>query len=153
MSTIVPPPPPADPATRALFEQFAGPDTFLGRVLTGPSGLFAYDEMWNTRAMHAAELPSSNGIADARSVARMYAATVGEVDGVRLLDPATVSAATVTSRSRGPDKVIMYPMRFGLGFLLPPTLVPGAGPAAFGHAGAGGSLGFADPDRASGSAT
>ena len=84
-----------DPAAQALFEQFAGPDTFLGRTLTGPSGLFHYDEMWNTRAIHAAELPSSNGIADARSVARMYAATVGAVDGVRLLEPATVAAATV----------------------------------------------------------
>ncbi len=94
--------------------------------------------------MHAAELPSSNGIADARSVARMYAATTGYIDGVRLLEPNTVATACEV-QSDGPDKVIMYPMRFGLGFILPPGLGP-TGPRAFGHAGAGGSLGFADPD-------
>jgi CubicO group peptidase (beta-lactamase class C family) len=145
VSTVIPPEASADPAAQALFEQFAGPDTFLGRTLTGPSGLFHYDEMWNTRAIHAAELPSSNGIAEARAVARMYAATVGAVDGVRLLEPATVAAATEV-QAEGPDKVVMFPMRYGLGFMLPPT-VPSPGPRAFGHAGAGGSLGFADPDR------
>jgi CubicO group peptidase (beta-lactamase class C family) len=145
VSTVIPPEASTDPAAQALFEQFAGPDTFLGRTLTGPSGLFHYDEMWNTRAIHAAELPSSNGIADARAVARMYAATVGDVDGVRLLEPLTVAAATEV-QAEGPDKVVMFPMRYGLGFMLPPT-VPSPGPHAFGHAGAGGSLGFADPDR------
>ena len=34
----------------------------------------------------------------------------------------------------------------GLGFALPPMLGPACGPASFGHPGAGGSLGFADPD-------
>ena len=41
----------------------------------------------DTPRMHAAEVPAVNGIGDARSVARMYAACVGEVDGVRLLTP------------------------------------------------------------------
>jgi len=75
----------------------------------------------------------------------MYAATIGHVDGVRLLDAGTVAAACAV-QSDGPDKVIMYPMRFGLGFILPPGL-GSTGPRAFGHAGAGGSLGFADPDH------
>jgi CubicO group peptidase (beta-lactamase class C family) len=145
VATMVPPEQPADPEARALVEQLSGPDTFLGKVMAGPSGLFAYDDMWNTRPLHAAELPSSNGIADARSVARMYAATTGDVDGVRVLDADTVGAACAV-QSDGPDKVIMYPMRFGLGFILPPGLGP-TGPRAFGHAGAGGSLGFADPDH------
>jgi CubicO group peptidase (beta-lactamase class C family) len=145
VSTIIPPEPPTDPEARALVEQFTGPDTFLGKVMSGPSGLFAYDDMWNTRPLHAAELPSSNGVADARSVARMYAATVGDVDGVRLLEPRTIAAACEV-QSDGPDKVILYPMRFGLGFILPPGL-GSTGPRAFGHAGAGGSLGFADPER------
>ena len=58
-----------------------------GDALTGPSNLFHYDEMWNTRQLHAPELPSSNGIASARAIARLYAATVGEVDGHRVLAP------------------------------------------------------------------
>jgi len=120
------------------------PDSLLTRVMTGPSALFNYDQRWNTRPYHAAELPSSNGVASARAMARMYAATVGEVDGVRLLRPETVAAATVV-RSDGTDLVTLQPSRFGAGFALPPMIGAAAPPGAFGHPGAGGSLGFADP--------
>ncbi len=74
----------------------------------------------------------------------MYAAAIGEVDGMRLLRPETVAAACVLQAS-GPDKVLLLPTTFGLGFMLPPTLAPDAAPSAFGHPGAGGSLGLADP--------
>jgi CubicO group peptidase (beta-lactamase class C family) len=50
-------------------------------------------------------------------------------------------------QSEGDDAVLAVPTRFGLGFTLPPMLSPVAGPASFGHPGAGGSLAFADPDR------
>ena len=130
---------------REAIAHFFGPDTMLGRVLSGPSNLFAYDERWNRRAFHAAEMPSSNGIGTARAIARLYAALAGEVDGVRLLRPETVALAR-TVEAEGPDAVIMIPTRFGLGFMLPPTLSLGAAPTAFGHPGAGGSLGFADPE-------
>lgn len=119
--------------------------TLLGRVMGGPAGLFGYDDMWNTRRMRAAQLPSTNGHGDARSLARMYAACLGSVDGVRLLEPATVARATEV-RSSGKDCVIGQPLSFGLGFALAPTFGPVPGPAAFGHSGAGGSTAFADPD-------
>ena len=90
-------------------------------------------------------MPSSNGVGDARSLARLYAATIGEVDGRRLLAPETVARACVV-QSEGPDKIILLPTRFGLGYCLPPMLGPQCGPRAFGHPGAGGSLGFADPE-------
>jgi CubicO group peptidase (beta-lactamase class C family) len=122
-------------------------DSLLRRVMVGPSDLFAggYDESWNTRPLRAAEMPSSNGIGDARSIARFYAALVGAVDGVRVLRPATVAQATEV-QSSGTDQVLGVEMTFGLGYLLQPTVAPGAGRAAFGHSGAGGSLGFADPE-------
>jgi len=119
--------------------------TLLREAIPNPGGLFAYDERWNTRPFHAAELPSSNGIGDARSLARLYASLIGEVDGVRLLKPETVDAAR-TPQARGTDQVLMIETAYGLGFMLPPSLDQHAGPAAFGHAGAGGSLAFADPD-------
>lgn len=127
------------------LEELLGADSLASRVLTGPSGLFAYDEMWNRPDVLAAEMPSSNGVGDARSLARLYAAVIGEVDGVRLLAPETVLAAR-TVQAEGPDKVLVLPSRFGLGFTLPPMLVQGCGKGSFGHPGAGGSLAFADPE-------
>ena len=90
-------------------------------------------------------MPSSNGIGDARSLARLHAGLIGEVDGHRLLAPSTVGTATEV-QSSGPDRVLGVDMTFGSGYLLQPQVAPGAGPAAFGHAGAGGSLAFADPE-------
>jgi CubicO group peptidase (beta-lactamase class C family) len=145
LATIIPPDPPEDPQVRELMEAFTAPGTMTGDALTGPSDLFHYDELWNTRRLHAPELPSSNGIGSAHAIARMYAATVGEVDGHRVLSAATVARACATE-SDGNDRVIGVPMRFGLGFSLGPSLPPACGARAFGHAGAGGSLGFADPD-------
>lgn len=134
-------PPVIDPATQEVMDAFMGPDTLLGQVLSGPSGLFGYDDMWNRPEVLAAEMPSSNGVGTARAVARMYAALVGEVDGVRLLDADAVAAA-IEVRSSGPDHVLGVPMSFGSGFMSPS---PSGPPGSFGHDGAGGSLGLADP--------
>jgi CubicO group peptidase (beta-lactamase class C family) len=118
----------------------------LARVFDNPSGLFNYDEMWNRRALHAAELPSSNGIGDARALARLYASCIGEgVDGVRTLRPETVAAAT-TTHVRGPDAVLGIVTEFGLGFMLGASFGAANPASVFGHAGAGGSLAFGDPD-------
>lgn len=144
VATLYAPPEPEDPKHRALLARFTGPDTFLGQVLSGPSNLFAYGPMWNTRSLRAAEMPSSNGIGDARALARVYAAAAGEVDGVRLLAPETIARASAVEAD-GPDAVIRMPTRFGLGFMLPPTLSAACRAGSFGHPGAGGSLGFADP--------
>ena len=128
----------------ALLRQL-GPGLLLARVFSNPSDLFGYNEMWNTRELHAAELPSSNGIGDARSLARLYASCVGEVDGVRLLQPSTIAAATV-EQACGKDEVLMIESCFGLGFMLGKSFGAANARSAFGHAGAGGSLAFADPD-------
>jgi CubicO group peptidase (beta-lactamase class C family) len=103
------------------------------------------------RAYYGLEVPSAFGIGNARSLARMCAAVFGEVDGVRLLSPAMVAAATtpqtdglpalVESGTAGPD------IRFGLGYQLASPSMPGLGPASFGHTGAGGRLSLADPDH------
>lgn len=145
VARMIPPREPDDPEVRAVMETLLAPGTLMGDALNGPSGLFHYDEMWNTRALRAAELPSSNGITTARSLARLYAATVGEVDGTRVLAADTVARAR-TAEIDGTDAVLGIPMRYGLGFALGPSLPPACGPAAFGHPGAGGSLAFADPE-------
>jgi CubicO group peptidase (beta-lactamase class C family) len=49
VAAMVPPKPQTDPAVLDLMNRFMGPDTLTGKVMTGPSNLFHYDEMWNTR--------------------------------------------------------------------------------------------------------
>ncbi|MFA5786080.1 MAG: serine hydrolase domain-containing protein [Actinomycetota bacterium] len=100
---------------------------------------------FDAREVHAAELPASNGIGTARALSRMYAALIGEVDGIRLLDPATVERAR-TSQARGPDGTLIVPTNWGLGFQLSIESNLLSGPGAFGHNGLGGSLAFAHPE-------
>jgi CubicO group peptidase (beta-lactamase class C family) len=91
-------------------------------------------------------MPAANGITDARSLARMYAGCIGEVDGVRLLTEARMRDAS-TQRTVGPNIVLLnLDLQFGLGYFVRSSLINVGGPASFGHAGAGGSLGWADPD-------
>lgn len=100
----------------------------------------------NSRAVHAAEMPAANGITTARSLSRMYAAMIGEVDGVRLLSDAAVDEARLP-QSDGPDRVLQLPTRFGLGFMLhSPPGFDLLDRGSFGHGGSGGSLGFAAPE-------
>jgi CubicO group peptidase (beta-lactamase class C family) len=142
LARVIPPDPLEDPAALEVAASTA--DTLFGKAAKGPGDLFAYDERWNTRPFHAAEMPSSNGVASGRALARMYAATVSDVDGIRLLGPDTIRRATVV-QSEGMDEVLGWPTNVGLGFALPPSLGPECPPGSFGHPGAGGSLGFADP--------
>ncbi len=147
VSTLEAVPPPEDPNVAALMEQFMGPGTTVWKALTVNGALTTTgdENAFNTRAVHATEMPAANGITTARSLARMYAATVGPVDGVRLVDAATVEAARAEAVN-GPDAVLVFPSQFGMGFMLHGTLTPMFSGASFGHAGAGGSLGYADVD-------
>jgi CubicO group peptidase (beta-lactamase class C family) len=122
-----------------------GESSLMARVMNGPSNLFDYNEMWNEPAILQAEMPSSNAVATARSLAKFYAALIGEVDGIRLLQAQTVKAACEV-QSEGPDKIVMAPVKFGSGYSLPPFLSPPCKDSCFGHPGAGGSMAFADPE-------
>jgi CubicO group peptidase (beta-lactamase class C family) len=98
----------------------------------------------NTPAWQDAELPSANMHADARSVARVYAELAA--GGGSVLDGGVLAQA-IAEASAGEDIVLGRPSRFGLGFqLTQPERPLGPSPLAFGHFGAGGSVGFADPE-------
>jgi len=103
----------------------------------------------NTREWRGAEIPAANAQTNARALARLYGALScgGTVDGVHVLRPETIDRARVEQAS-GPDAVLFgYPTRFALGFMLPPEGRGfGPNPNVFGHPGAGGSIGMADPD-------
>jgi CubicO group peptidase (beta-lactamase class C family) len=135
-----------DPEVRALVNEFMGPDTLLGKALFAPDGAFSEPDVWNSRALHAAEIPAAGGVGDARSLARMYSACIGTVDGVRLIDDEQLRRAT-TQLTTGPNTILLdMDIQFGLGFMLRSTLIELGGPRSFGHFGAGGSVGWADPD-------
>ncbi|MDZ4825784.1 MAG: serine hydrolase, partial [Actinomycetota bacterium] len=117
----------------------------LGKALTA-GGAFQDTGVFNTRAVHAAEVPAAGGIGDARSIARMYAAVIGEVDGIRLLSPEQVKIASA-QRTSGPNIVILnLDLQFGLGFIVQSSLMQLGGPQSFGHFGLGGSAGWCDPE-------
>jgi CubicO group peptidase (beta-lactamase class C family) len=84
------------------------------------------------------------GVGTARALARIYAACIGEVDGVRLLRPDTLAAAMAT-QAQGEDLTLVYETHYGTGFQLPFPFRPMAGDGSFGHYGSGGSVGFANP--------
>lgn len=101
----------------------------------------------NSPEWRAAEIPSTNGHGTARGIARVYAALAngGAIDGVEILSGAMLAAAT-EEQSFGPDRILERESRFALGFQLPQAERRlGPNDEAFGHFGAGGSLGFCDP--------
>jgi CubicO group peptidase (beta-lactamase class C family) len=132
-----------------MVDQFIGPESSLGKSLGAPGNAFSADKgfaAFNDPAIWSAAIPAANGITDARSLARLYAACVGEVDGFRLLDDDTVTRA-IERQTEGVDKIIMeLDLHWGLGFMVPSTFLKLGGPRSFGHYGAGGSVGFGDLD-------
>jgi len=127
--------------------------TLLARSLNLGGAIRDRDWM-NQRAWHAAEMPGGNGITNAASLSRMYAAVIGPVDDgppEPLLTPAQLELAR-TPLTSGADQVFAsvgftLEQKIGLGFWRssPVTLFGGEG--SFGHGGAGGSYGFADPEH------
>jgi CubicO group peptidase (beta-lactamase class C family) len=131
---------PVDPASGAsaamTVKAYVNPPDFSGAGVV------------NTAAWRSAEIPSANAHATAAGIARLYTALAagGTIDGVLVADRGALAAAT-QEQVYGPDLVLQRLSRFGLGFQLThPEREFGPGPGCFGHFGAGGSVGFCDPD-------
>ncbi|MFF4616100.1 serine hydrolase domain-containing protein [Nonomuraea jabiensis] len=125
---------------RDVMAAFADPTSLTRRSLAVVTPPLDH----NRPEEQAAEMPATNGICTARALARFYAALIGEVDGHRILTPATLTAATAEQVS-GIDRILRVPVRIGTGFGLPTPDAFWYSPTAFGFPGRGGSLGFADP--------
>ncbi len=145
-------------AALAALQATCEPDSFQARLFA-LAGAFPQrlteDGRFNAPIVRAAEFPSSNMVSDARSLARMYAATITDVDGVRLVKPHTVEVMTSVQTDStkqyglpaGPEALVEpMSMHVALGFMVPSRLKPLLGPRSFGHSGFGGSIGLADPD-------
>lgn len=149
-------PPLPDEGSDAAIEdaRVALDNPIVQRSLT-MSGAFAFPAegafvTFNDPAIQAAEIPAANGISTPRSLAYLYAACVSSVSNASpLLTPASIKDATrVQSSGQQLSGAPDDGARWGTGFQLasPPTQ-PMIGPSSFGHAGAGGQLGFADAEH------
>lgn len=128
-------------AALAAGVEAGGVGAMIGLAYGNPPS-YSSQGVVNTAAWRAAEVPSTNGHASARGLARWYAAIV---DG-RLLSPDLLAEATRVQAS-GPCPVLGEEATFGLGFVPTTARRPlGTNPRAFGHFGTGGALGFGDPD-------
>jgi CubicO group peptidase (beta-lactamase class C family) len=124
-------------SARRMMEDFQNLDTPTGAAFQNPSLGPGY---MNSSRFRAAEMPSANGHGTARSLAALYAKVPELLPGA-LLDEAT------TTQSLGEDMVLQTLSHFGLGFMLYHPEAPiGVRSGSFGHAGAGGSMAFYDPE-------
>jgi CubicO group peptidase (beta-lactamase class C family) len=139
VAQLIPPPPPSGPPD-VFTARLLDPTTLLHRAFVNPMLL---PNTLNEPGFWAAEIPAANGIGTARSISRLYAACLGEVAGVRLLNPDTLERATEVQAS-GEDLVLGYETRYATGFQRSFPFRPMAGEGSFGHYGMGGSVGFAD---------
>jgi CubicO group peptidase (beta-lactamase class C family) len=125
-----PAPMPAMPADLPMFK-------------AAPMSLMTTAQLGNRPDILAADIPAG-GKTSARALARMYAALLGEVDGIRLLSPDRLREATSVSMS-GVDQVFGMPTTWGLGYSIGrfgSTVEESS--TCFGIGGAGGSGAYAD---------
>ena len=132
-----------DPIQEAISSD---PESIAAKALTNPG--FTIGVTDNSREWRGAEIPAANGHGNGRSIARVYAALSlgGELDGVRVLSSDAIDRAVV-EQSNGTDAVLGTQTRVSLGFMLSgETFQTGTATRSFGHPGAGGSVGIADPE-------
>jgi CubicO group peptidase (beta-lactamase class C family) len=133
-----------DEASRRLLQvTMREPEALSTKAFTNPPSILTSTNKPEWRRM---QQPAANGHGNARSLAGFYS---GLLDG-RLLEPELLEELT-RQHSIGQDHTLLTATRFGLGCMLDQPQVAnatfGLGPKAFGHPGAGGSIGFADPER------
>ena len=108
--------------------------------------------LFNRESLHRAVVPAATGMGTARDMARFYAclANGGELDGTRLLDAATVEAATSVQVEVERDATLNVPRRYALGFERAGTAWDKYGTLAprttFGHGGLGSVVGWGNLD-------
>lgn len=155
VAPIIPVEPPAaqDEVSEFFAKAMADPTSIPALVALNSGGML-FPGVVDRREVYGAEIPAANGIANARALAAMYRplALGGSVDGVDLLDEDTLAEATRVASASSVDATLGVPTRFALGFMkaMDNRSLPGNDSVliaedAFGHAGYGGSVGFADP--------
>jgi CubicO group peptidase (beta-lactamase class C family) len=156
VATILPPKPsPPAKADELFLKAFADPNSPTRRAFASPAGLQATSAM-NAPQIRSASLAAIGGIGSARALAKFFAmlANGGTWQGREYLDP-NILGWIAAPAAQGFDPVLQREMAFSAGFTRDPIdpngkkirAMLGPSASAFGHAGAGGSLAFADSER------
>jgi len=137
-----------DPRPPLLTETVdPGPRDNLFAASFGPLGR-AGDAILTGFGPHSPEVrrqgtAAAGGVGSARGLARLYAATLGNVGGP--IAPPETFADMSQVQVRGRDMVLDIPLSFGIVFMKPHIDMPFASFRSYGHDGAGGAIAFADP--------
>src|SRR3984957_7318404 len=140
---------PADPTPeqQLLSGQPMPPDSLGGMTFNLAAGgpTRPTEPLPNIRAVRASGQAAAAGVGSARGLARLYAMCFSEVDGFpRLLTDATIAQVTQI-QTVGEDLVLRVTTRYGVVFQKGDDRLTYGSHQAFGHDGAGGSIGIADP--------
>jgi CubicO group peptidase (beta-lactamase class C family) len=122
----------------------ADPRGVTNRAFSNPISLMTAT---NSREWRQAQIPAAGAHADARALATIY----GELANTRSrLLAESVLPLCWQQQTFDDDRTLGLPLRFSYGFMLSQhdraDCRYGRGARAFGHPGAGGCIGFADPD-------
>lgn len=132
---------------RAFVRGFLIPGSLTARTFSNPKAL-GQPAHYNRRDMLRLELPASNGVGTARSIAIAYGDLAIGSPRLGISEDALNSLREPAQDPRlgRMDQVLKQETRFSLGVCKPWPGFEFGSPSAFGTPGAGGSFGFADPD-------
>ncbi len=95
------------------------------------------------------EVPSGSGIGTARAIAKAYGAFAagGRELGLKAETLQELAAPAIAPTNGFFDECLLGEAEFSLGFMKSSRWIPFGSPGSYGAPGAGGSLGFADPEK------
>ncbi len=114
---------------------------FANPAELGPRGVARY----GTREVRALDMPWANGVGNARSLAGAYAGLLGSGGAPSFVSRERLAAVFARQSWAAQDRVLLKPLGFSQGFLKEEAHLFSPVLASFGHAGAGGILGWAVP--------
>ena len=153
VAPMIPAPPDPD---NDFFKALLDTDSMQTHGLLNFGNYMSTEAGFNSTVAHRAEIGGAGGITNARGLAGMYAplANGGAINSAQIVSAGAIADMSRTSSALGTDAMLLMPTRFGLGFMksMDNRREPSGrrssavlSDTAFGHVGAGGSIGFADP--------
>ena len=131
---------------RIVLDSFNPRSVLFRSLISNPGTGFYLDR----ERVYARELeaPSGLGVGTARAIAKAYGvfASDGRELGLRADTLAALAAPAAPSRRGFYDECLRGPAAFSLGFMKPNETIRFGHPRAFGAPGAGGAMGYADPE-------